>query len=46
MCRIKPGTYMTTYKTQVQFTRSPTNPENIWCKQNVRNLKRFNDKNR
>jgi len=32
-------------ESQVQFTRTPSNPENIWCKQNARNMKRF-DKNR
>lgn len=31
-------------ESQVQFTRTPNNAENIWCKQNVRNIKRF-DKN-
>ncbi|XP_063694154.1 tubulin monoglutamylase TTLL4-like isoform X5 [Bolinopsis microptera] len=28
-------------ESQVQFTRTPTNAENIWCKQNLRNLKRY-----
>ncbi|KAL5263493.1 hypothetical protein ACHWQZ_G008763 [Mnemiopsis leidyi] len=31
-------------ESQVQFSRSPTNPENIWCKQNIRNLKSRHEK--
>ncbi|KAL5263499.1 hypothetical protein ACHWQZ_G008763 [Mnemiopsis leidyi] len=33
-------------ESQVQFSRSPTNPENIWCKQNIRNLKSRHEKSR